>query len=424
MFARIQCLYFPGLIFCTWLLVLTLRLVPLGGQWGDLSAFTWIAVLAWMTVYFSAMIFGVLQRSLPFNSNLSLFHGARNSSPWIAKLSILSIVGAVLIAYEFAIIRGYGFSTSVASIRVMEVNAAREGFAGSWVSGIGRILTPTLMVAWVLAVLNWKQVGRNSKSLLFTASLAVFIQQLMYEGGRFYMAALLTMVFIASKFLQDPMPKIRKNNIRNRFLWIGLAIFVSIGFCFVFVNRYREVGRDFYEAYTTWAEVFDLKIDAATAYSRLHGDEASLWLGITMIWAYITQGFNELDVLLLSESNNRAWGLFQFTQIGMLLGKLVDSALPFNRLEYLPHAGTYFTLYGASYVDFGHIGGLIFIGFIGWLTGQSIKSLRNGNQNGLALNAPLLITLGVFSPIVSLVTNLWPAFFWAVFISIPRFRIA
>jgi hypothetical protein len=425
MYARVPVLFFPGFIFCVWLLVLTLRLIPLGGQWGDISAFTWIVVFVWMSVYFSAMIVGVLQRSRPSNSNLSSFHNIGRSSAWVARLSVLSIVGAILIAYEFAITRGYGFSTSVSSIREMEVNAAIEGFGGSWVSGLGRMLTPALMTAWVLAVLNWKQVGRNSKVLLLIASLAVFIQQFMYEGGRFYIAALLSMIFIASKFSKDPVvPKTKVSFNFKRFLWIVLAIFVFMGFCFVFVRRYRDAGRDFYEAYTMWAEVFDLKIDDATVYSRLNGDGASLWLGITMIWAYVTQGFNELNVLLLSESTNKAWGLFQFAQIGMVLGKLVDSGLTFNRLENLPHVGTYFTFYGASYVDFGHFGALIFIGLTGWLTGWSIKSLRNGNQSGLALNAPLLITLGVFAPIVSLVTNLWPAFFWAVFFNLARFRIA
>jgi hypothetical protein len=424
MFARVQSLYFPGFIFCIWLLVLTLRLIPLGGQWGDLSAFTWIVILAWMTVYFSAMIFGVLQKSLPFNPNRSLFHRTRNSIPWIAKLSILSIVGAVLIVYEFAIIRGYGFSNSVASIRVMEVTAARKGFSGSWISGIGRIMTPALMVAWVLAVLNWNQVSRNSKRLLFIASLAVFIQQLMYEGGRFYIAALIFMVFVTSKFSKDRNPKTKMNFNYKRLLWIALVILVCIGFGSVFANRYREADRDFYEAYATWVEVFDLEIDDASMYSRLNGDKAGLWLGITMLWAYVTQGFNELNVLLLSESNERAWGLFQFSQIGQFLGKLINSGLTFNRLDNMPHTGTYITLYGASYVDFGHIGALTFIGFIGWLTGQSIKSLRNGNKSGLAINAPVLITLGVFSPIVSLVVNLWPVFFWAFFINFFKFRIA
>jgi hypothetical protein len=420
MFARGQVLFFPGFIFCAWLLVLALRLIPLGGEWGDIDGFTWVVIFVWVVVYFSAMLIGTLQITIRNPSA----HNMRKSISWVSRLSILAVVGALLIAYEFAVTRSYGFSTSVANIRALEVDAAREGFAGSWVSGIGRMMTPALMTAWVLAVFNWKFLKRSSKGLLLLASLTVFIQQMMYEGGRFYFAALLLMVFIASKFAKDSIPAVKVNFNYKLIFWGIVLILVCIGFGFVFVNRYREAGRDFYEAYTTWAEVFDLERDDVLLSSRLSGDKAGLWLGITMLWAYVTQGFNELNVLLLSGVSRKAWGLFQFTQISQILGKLLDSGLKFNRLDTIPHTGTYFTFYGASYVDFGHLGALVFIGFIGWLTGRSIKSLRNGSHSGLALNAPLLITLGVFAPIVSLVTNLWPAFVWAFVVNFFRFRIA
>ena len=175
-------------------------------------------------------------------------------------------------------------------------------------------------------------------------------------------------------------------------------------------------GRDFYSAYTAWAEVFDLEIDAEVARLHLSGDMEGAWLGIYMLWAYATQGLNELNILLLADQTKQAWGIFQFPQVGQILNKLFGFELKYDSFQELPHAGTYITFYGASYVDFGHIGALIFISSIGWLTGRAIRILRNGSLTGLAINAPLFITLGVFAPVMSLVVNLWPAFCWALLV--------
>ena len=135
-----------------------------------------------------------------------------------------------------------------------------------------------------------------------------------------------------------------------------------------------------------------------------------------MLWMYITQGFNELNVLVLGDSLNHAYGLMQFPQIGQVLSKLFNLNLKYDVFQELPRAGTYLTLYGASYIDFGHGGALLFCGCLGWFTGKSIAGLHKGVINGLTINAPLFITIGIFSPLVSLVSNMWPALFWGVIV--------
>jgi hypothetical protein len=420
MASRVSAFFFPWLIISSWIVVFILRLLPLGGTWDDLKLSTWFLILLWMSVYFSALIVGIIdllpdapKKITSFDNNKLLL--------WIKKLSFVSMIGAILIAYEFAIVRGYGFSSSVAMIRVMEVNASKEGFGGSWISGLGRLMTPALMIAWVLAILKWKQLTRINKGLLLFASLVVFTQQYMFEGGRFYYAALLTIIFITAKFSGNEKKKI---TLGKKQVLLGIFGFIVL-ICFgnMFVSRYQDAGRDFYEAYSTWAHVYDLEQNEELLHARLSGESAGFWLGITMLWAYITQGFNELNVLLTSDLDVKAYGLFQFSQIGQVLAKLFDSSLKFDRFQNLPHTGTYITFFGASFVDFGFLGALVFSGFVGWFTGKSIRNLRMGRLNGLGLNAPLLITLGIFAPVISLVTNLWPAFFWAFFIHLPRFRL-
>lgn len=100
------------------------------------------------------------------------------------------MIGAALIAYEFAVKRGYGFTTPVALIRKAEVGGAMDGFGGSWISGIGRLLTPALLVGWILALYCRERLLRRTWIVLFGATLTVFWEQTMFEGGRFFLAAL------------------------------------------------------------------------------------------------------------------------------------------------------------------------------------------------------------------------------------------
>jgi hypothetical protein len=405
-------LKFPLLILLVWGVILSARLITVGGVWDDVESLTWVLFLASALVYFLAMFFGVFLRcgkTVHFDS-----FSLDSKRDWIQRLSLISIFGAALIVYEFAITRGYGFSTPVSVIRITEVDAATAGFEGSWISGVGRLLTPALMVAWVLAVLGWSEIRRRTLMLLCVASVAVFYQQMMFEGGRFYLAALLLMVFFTKNFASLGKKK-SSLNVKRILFWLFLFILALLAFGYVFVARYQQDDRVFAEAYETWAANFDLSVDEGM-YTKLSGAASGLWLGIYMLWAYVTQGVNELNTLLMHGRIDMAWGASQFPQITQAINKLTGVNLAYDQLQNLPKVGTYITLYGSSYIDFGLGGALVFFGAIGWLTGRAIKTLGSQRVNGLALNAPLLIALGMFAPIVSLTVNLWPAFCWALLV--------
>jgi hypothetical protein len=410
--SQLGVLKFPLIILAAWFAVLVFRLISIGGEWAGLDQFTWIILFLWVVIYFFAMFLSVSYGQKRENNFIPMSIRWQNS--WVKRLSLFSIFGAILIIYEFAITRDYGFSTPVAIIRQMEVDAVSAGFSGSWLSGIGRILTPALMVAWVLAALGWSDLRRRIVIVLLTASALVFYQQMMFEGGRFYLASLLLMLFFAKGFVRKTI--LRKRVIRKkRVFWAVLFIVTCFIFGYMFVDRYEQNDRVLSEAYETWAANFDLEVNNEVS-TRLSGDLSRVWLAIYMLWAYITQGVNELNTLLLSSQLTHAWGVFQFPQIAQVSNKLLSLDLKYDQLENLPKIGTYNTLYGASYIDFGHIGALVFISIIGWLTGKAIKLLYSHRFSSLSINAPLLITLGVFSPIVSLVVNLWPAFCWALLV--------
>lgn len=405
-------LKFPLLILLVWGLILTTRLIPIGGLWDEVDGLTWGLFLASGFIYFSTLFLGLLlrcEKAAPIDS-----FSVDSKRRWINRLSFLSILGAGLIVYEFAITRGYGFSTPVSLIRTLEVDAANAGFGGSWISGFGRMLTPALMVAWTVAIFGWATIRRSTLIFLIMASAVVFYQQIMFEGGRFYLAALLLMIFFAKSFAS--LMKVKSSlNIKKILFWFVLFIFVLFVFGYVFVDRYQQADRVFSLAYEAWSANFEMVVDEEI-YVKLSGAASSLWLGVYMLWAYVTQGVNELNTLLMHGPIDRAWGASQFPQIVQALNKLTGVNLAYDQLRNLPKVGTYVTLYGASYIDFGATGAMIFMASIGWFTGRAIKILGSQRITGLALNAPLLIALGMFAPIVSLTVNLWPAFCWALLV--------
>ncbi|CAN4272305.1 hypothetical protein MCEMSEM29_01152 [Methylophilaceae bacterium] len=408
---KLGALKYPVFIMAAWITVLLLRLIPIGGKWGSLDDFTWFVFIIWFVVYFSAMLFGISYK--PKHTINTNSFPVKWQNCWITQLSFYSIIGAMLIIYEFAITRHYGFSTPVSIIRILEIEAANAGFKGSWISGAGRMLTPALMVAWVLASLAWKEVAKRTLIILWTASAVVFYQQMLFEGGRFYLGALFVMIFLAKFFAIQP--RLQKHVLIGKTLWVGFFLAVCLLFGYMFIDRYEQLNRAFYEAYETWTLNFDLEITDAVR-SRLSGEMPGFWLAINMLWAYVTQGLNELNVILLSCQPDMGWGRINFTQIAQMLGKLTNLDFKYDSNYNMPKTGTYITLYGATYIDFGHVGGLIFISIVGWVTGMSTRLLHSRYFNGLSISAPLLLTLGIFSPIVSLVLNLWPAFCWALLV--------
>jgi len=400
------------LIIAVWCAVFLIRLMPVGGSWLELDKFTWTIFILWAIIYFGSILLGLSRVSE--KTYISIQPSSKWLNYWVRRLCLFSSVGAFLIIFEFAITRGYGFSTPVAVVRMMEVDAASSGFEGSWLSGIGRMLTPALMVAWILAVLEWSVLRKRTLVILCISSAVILYQQIMFEGGRFYLAAILVMIFLVRSFVSQ----YKSNEPRvagKKLLWIILFVVICLIFGYMFVDRYQQSNQIFSVAYEAWAANFDLELNDEVIL-RLSGKMAAVWLAVCMLWAYVTQGINELNSLLVSSPPDLAWGTMQFPQIAQALNKLSGLQFRYDELGNLPKSGTYITLYGASYIDFGYFGAYIFVGFIGWFTGRAIRQLNAHHLNALSLTAPILVTLGIFSPIVSLVVNLWPAFCWALLV--------
>jgi hypothetical protein len=401
---------YVALILAAWSVTLALRALPIGGEWAPLGADVWVALFGWLIAYLSS--FAIVFETLPARRRAAPPAALAWENRWIALLSLIAIAGAFLIAFDFAVLRGYGFGTPVALVRSEEVANVTQGQGGSFVSACGRLFTPALQIAWVLVVVRWRTVWGRVKLLLGLATFTVFAEQTFYEGGRFFLATLIVNCLVARGLGRSSAPVSTAPPRRRSLRTVIVGVVAVVGFGAVFLNRAAALNIDLSSVYLLYTRTFDVDVGAA-AIARLDGGFGALWFVAAMFWIYVTQGANELAVLMNAPQLAHAHGFFQFPQVAQAINMFGGAGVGYDVFTELPNPGTYNTFVGAGYIDFGHLGSIVFALLLGALTALSLASFDRRRLGALSLCAPLFVTLGVFSPVISLVTNLWPAMVWA-----------
>jgi hypothetical protein len=138
-----------------------------------------------------------------------------------------------------------------------------------------------------------------------------------------------------------------------------------------------------------------------------------IWFSLCMLWIYITHGLNQLDFLFSLRYLQHAYGGVQFLQITQFISFVTGVDVRYDVVANVPIAGTYSTFIGDNYLDFGSIGSVVSGGVLGIITGYSVLGYVRGRVSMLSFPAPILLLLCLFSPVVSVVVNLWPAIVWA-----------
>lgn len=401
-------------ILAGWCGILIIRALDFGGIYYPVREETWIVVLLWITMYVLGYCIFAFSRPthLPRYERPSRRWFAR----WICGLCVLTVLGAAMLIYEFAFVRGYGFNTPLPLIRIYEVSRVMSGeLSSSLISGIGRLLTPALIVAWLLSMICPYRLSRFVWCVLLAASAFALWQQMMFEGGRFFIAIVILVCFVAHR-MREIIPGIRRKKGLRLHIVIPVVGAALVGFGYMFIARISSSSTTSYiDAYTVFISSFQMAADPA-AMERLEGPGARLWFVAYMFWVYLSHGLNELNKLLSVDGLQHAFGLVQFPQVGQALSKLLGLPINYNEYANLPNVGTYTTIVGSNYVDFG-IPLIWFMALLlGYFTARNAHLLSRSRFSSMGLTAPLLIVVGLFSPVVSIVINVWPAFVWAWFV--------
>lgn len=411
-----------------WGLVLGLHQLPLGGVWLPIAPSTWVLVILWplvfLLVYLSSSLVG--GRS----SKGATRSGSPSDLSWpVSIMAIIGAFGAALVVFDFAFLRGYGFGTNVSEIRVEEVTNSIRGLSeASPISGLGRLMIPAILPALIVSSCNRSKINSRSRLILIGCLLIILFEQVFFEGGRTFVAAsFVTTVF--AFLIGQRRANLKTGPATRRTPFVRIAIVGAIllyFFLYVFISRVYDSGGFLWSHYRTFSRDFQIFV-GTDVISRFDGVLGPFWYAASMLWLYITQGVNELDLLLASGEVPHSLGLYQVPQISPILSLAFGTKFTYDFWNVLPNVGTYLTIYGANYLDFGHIGAFLSAAILGFLTARGIKLFASASLSGLAICGPMLMSVALFSPVISVIGNLAPGFFWAIICAVSieyRTRLA
>lgn len=418
-------------------IVLSLRTITVYGDWHPVNWETWAFVGWWYVVFLAGAALPIERR--PRVSSVT-------PDVWVIILSTIAALGAAIMTYEFAIVRGYGFSIPVNDLRIMQVEHAAAGFVGSWLGGIGRLLISALIVAWLVACMNWHRMRWRSILALLIASAVVVAYQTKFEGGRLFVASLAlasgfgSILFIASDVSDGTFIRLRRISFRHlaplalvSAMMVGTFAYSSYTFSSRGADTVKQIDAvieherrtekppaaivqqavqtevsQYAILYLRYASDFMIDLSTLTNATWFDSDDYPF----AMAWIYLSQGFSEFDRIFQLEELNYSLGFYQFPQLAQVFSKALNVDVRYNLKENLPNSGTYLTLPGASYLDFGYAPGLAFALILGVGFRFGFVSALQSPGSTTALVAPLIFVIVAVGPVTTLLPNLWPCFVW------------
>lgn len=407
------------------------RELALFGSWREISTSTLVFIAAWYGVFLLGLLTPQPSPSWVRNP------GVVSLNRWVFFLGVAATIGACLLTYEFAIVRGYGFSTEVSELRTLQVNAATAGFVGSWLGGLGRLLISAIVVAWVIACMQWASIRWKSLLVVGIGTIAVFAFQAKFEGGRIFSTATIVaalsscmLCYVAQeglRFRAKPMLQLSAPAL----LLIAMFIAVTVYNMQVFTTRadYTAGASRISESspnisvlpteeppqqVTTYAKLYSdfaagFQLDVALPPNEKFGPRE---YSAAMAWIYLTHGPNEFDRIYRIQNFHHAMGFYQFSQIAQILSKLAGEDLRYDLVANLPNVGTYITLPGASYLDFGIVFGLVFAAILGLGLRMGLSAAVLYPSAPIIACAPLIFIIVLAGPVTTIVPNFWPCFIW------------
>ena len=427
-------LLWMALFVSAWGFLFLLRSIPLGGEWSTLENGTVSTILLWVAAVVVGMAIGAryarARHAKESEATLPSGHDAmKGLSAAILVLSLAAATGAVLVILEFAFVRGYGFSTPVANIRILEVTRGMAGADSSLLSGPGRLMLPAFLPAFLLVILFWRAAPKPVLAVFFLTVLIVLLEQILFEGGRFFLGLILLSltIAVAADMMRIGWPPDWKRSISQIFVIVVFGSLLVLYSAWVFGNRTSGAGETQTAAFDRFSssliEKAPPKLQETPPSPAI---EFQIHPTVKFFWIYATHGISQLEQVLRHPNITHTYGFFQFPQLAQIADKVFRTSLRVDYYKNMPSSGFYTTMIGASIIDFGRAGSIIFALFFGVMTGYCAVLHPSSNQAKSTSQArsdtnitfsvisfPALMTTALVSPIVSLVNHMWPAIVWS-----------
>lgn len=417
------------ILFFVWLLVIVIR----NTFFLDFLPISADATL-YLVFFFVVAVFGYLLGSVGiFFSERS---GGKNYNVRSVNIKSNWLILFALVSVFFALVKFYyslGFSglslDMIAEYRQMRARDENDVKGVSMFGVISTITFAFILVAYVHGV-YFKQYLSRRKA--FAIKLVFFIGLVIsfLGGGRFSAAISVLFIFLfgfCHYLCQCKDDAVTERRPRTCSKSGGVVYIVPLFalFSYMFVVRFTADGRGD-ELILFYLNSGLPGVAVPDDVGRYLSDSPFLlssYFVLAMFLYYCGHSFYQFDVLLqygLPESAPYALA-YQFYPFALFFNKLGSEIIPIESiLSELPNAGTYFSLAGAFYLDFGYWGAfvavflLFFVGAIawGWM-------LRRGGFLSIYFSSMFLV-LVIFSPIVGVIgTAIYPSlvavslFLWA-----------
>lgn len=336
------------------------------------------------------------RKKIKSTSNLSEKKMPYKKLIFIIKVSsISSILGLILVFYDRVFIREINYMLGLRAARYQWMDSAQMGMGGSLQSTIGNLLIPLAYISILVAFIHYEDISKPNRNLAFFSGIFVAFGHAALNGGRsniFILIILLLTISVLRKSVNKSyFPK------RNKMFAKGILLFlIAIIFTLQISASSSKMSN------------INFETQARLGISALHGKTNNRFEKIGLISDY-----EYLFVLLLAYLGHGQWvaqetlyldnryGEFTFVgykQILYQLGILNFPPVP----NYFSESGTFISLPGVLFYDFGFSGVIMASIFIGLLLGVvllllSVRCVINGTK--MAFIIYVLVSL-YLSPIL------------------------
>lgn len=323
----------------------------------------------------------------------------------ICILSLLSIFLSILYYLELGIFYGsYDLKGIIEANRKNINEVYKIGIRASW-SGVGmRILYGCPIVFFAVLILRYEELGGLNRNLLLALSLFLLIVTVFFgflSGSGRNDAAMSIMyaafVMIIRVFEKKSIPKMPPKFITA---FVSFLIMSSMYMMFLFVEREHAISRGLSDVARVLKETYSINITINMDQNYL----SDIKMAYIMFITYITHAVHELNLLLTGYKPIKLlWGQHNFFNIFVLLKKFGFDFIDPVQLSYYRgvRLGTYKTLFGDLFIDWGIAGSVIFMGGLGVFIGYIHNIASRLRLLSVSLLASYNLLILFFSPFYS-----------------------
>jgi|GEM_PF-6885303 len=336
---------FLKIIISPWLFIFTIWIfAPIKYQYEFPVAFFYVFlfVVSWLITVLSVGCAGCVWRSS---------HTEMVRIGFILKILFWFYVSCSY--YNFYIVEGKSLFSLVAQRELANV----EGFSPSVLGGVSALLAS--VPAFYLSYLFLSKERCFKEFFLISCCALVSVPPLLFSGGRnpIVLSFLFVVIFLmgAKKLNASRFFVVKKRSIPFKYKVMFVSSSISIFVYILFVASARRVVNGGLESYS-YILHNDYNVVVTSIFDVLFDFSRSIAVSYTSLYYYITHGLVHFNHLLLESDLSYTLGFSTFPLYVIIVNYFLGFGLVERLSSCVEYKGSYLSLFGSVYQDFGFVG--------------------------------------------------------------------